>query len=140
VIAPSVIWNPEVPEDIRRAIGQHLDRWLPFVPRWCHEVIIGWESRSDDADLDTTTTYEYRWAKIMVRPSFLNRTQDERSNEVLHEILHVALAPWGEATGAVLDFVREKHPDVYEWAKEQRRMGMETTISDLAESIDRAMG
>lgn len=132
-----VRWNPEVPDDVRRAFEPHLLRWFAFVPRWCHEVLIGWTSDDGDYDIQTETHYEYRWFKMTIRPSFLNRSQVERSNEVLHELLHAALIPHLAPSGDLLDFVKEKYPEVFPWAKEMRRAGMEATICDLTDSIMR---
>lgn len=133
--------DPHVPRELQEAVLPHVQRWGPmYLPFWVHDLILGWQKEHDGSDVTTTTVLEYRWARIALRPSFLSCTWAERSEEVLHEILHVSLAPVLHPYADLVDFVQEKYPDVARWAKQKRLEGMEAVIVDLSHSIFKTFG
>lgn len=131
-----VVWKEDVPAEIKAALQPHLDRWLGHAPTWCHEVIVHWAGEaSDGADLRCEPVQEYRWARVTVYGSFLSRSLRDRSESVLHEMLHIALAPSDLVVHSLLDVLKEKVPELHAWANEQFRLAKESAVCDLTRAI-----
>ncbi len=134
-------WLPDVPSDIRTAIEFHLVRWLPVLPTWCHRIIVNWDFElAAEGDLQTVVHYEYRCVHFTIGPGFLNREVAGRSTAVLHEYMHVMLAPMCNAHRDLLVLLQEKVPDLYTLANEQYRHAMESVVVDLGRTISGSQG
>ena len=123
-------YTKEVPDEVRAIFSPLLTRWGFLVPTWCHSIDIHWDDQDDSGALRVGTHYEYREADIYVLANFLT-TPENREQQVVHELMHLSLAPLTKVAESLRDALVKKAPDVEEWANEQFRQGEEATVCDL---------
>lgn len=117
-------------DEVRSAIEPHLARWAFLIPGWCHELTVKWDDNDTSAALCIEVYYEYRNADLVVLPNFLSHAE-YRETQVVHELMHLAVAPLTKAAESTRDALVEQVPDVEEWAAESLRQGEEATVCDL---------
>lgn len=117
--------------EVRDAVEPHLTKWAFLIPGWCHEINVIWNDGDGDGALSINVYYEYRNADLAVLANFLTKPE-YREGHVVHELLHLSLAPLTQTAQALRDALAEKVPDVEPWATEQIRQGEEATTCDLA--------
>lgn len=123
---------PSVETEVRSAIEPLLVKWAFLIPAWCHELAIRWDDEDTDGALRIEVHHEYRDADLFVLPNFLT-TPENRERQVVHELLHLSLAPLTQVAEAMRDALVKKAPGVEEWANEMLRQGEEATTCDLTE-------
>lgn len=116
--------------EVRSVIEPHLAKWAFLIPGWCHEVTIIWDDDDDDGALRINVFYEYRTADIAVLANFMTKPE-YREGHVVHELLHLSLAPLTQTAQALRDALTKKIPDVEDWATEMIRQGEEASTCDL---------
>jgi hypothetical protein len=131
---PRIRFRADLPEEARAAIEPYLAKWAVLIPGWCHGVDIHWDDEDTEGGLRVSTHYEYREADIYVLPNFLSNTE-HRERHVVHELVHLSLAPLTKVAQAMRDALVRKSPVLEEWANEQLRHGEEATTCDLTEMV-----
>lgn len=90
-----VVQGAGCPDEVFRAVLPHVKRWVWLAPSWCHELHVFHDN--DDGEpgdsLSMCAQYGYRFAQLNVRSEWLGNDDATRGTEVLHEILHIVLAP-----------------------------------------------
>jgi hypothetical protein len=125
-------FSPNVASEVRAAIEPHLVKWAFLIPAWCHELTVKWDDDDTSSALCVKVFYEYRSADLIVLPNFLT-SPAARERDVVHELLHLSLAPLTIVCEAMRDALVKQAPDVEEWANEMLRHGEEATTCDLTE-------
>lgn len=124
-----------MPSEVRAALGGLLGKWAGLVPTWCHELNVRWNDRdADEGALSVTVYHEYRNADLDVHANFLTNAE-HREEQLVHELMHLSLAPLTAVAEAMRDALVQQAPDVEAWANEMLRQGEEATTCDLAELV-----
>ena len=120
---------PDVPAEIRLALGPLMHRWAYLLPGWCHWVRIYYEP-SDDGSIKNTAEPEYRGVRLTVCADWLHGTAERRNELIVHEFLHVPLAPMVHLAKELIHSLvaDEKTRDVL---NEQWRLAFEGAVCDL---------
>lgn len=135
VSAPRIVYRADVPVEVREAIAPYLTRWASLVPRWCHDLTVVWNDRDTESGaLSVAVYYEYRNADIEILANFLTNP-DDRERQVVHELMHLQLAPLVSTSEALRDAVVKQVPEMKSWANEQLRQSEEATTCDLTELV-----
>lgn len=136
----------EWPEEARAAVEPSLDGLEWLVPAWCSTVMIRWAAFPEDeaqqfSSASCVMAYEYRWAKIIIRPCFLSDPPSDRRNNLIHELLHVFIGPLMEYSEQMAArFLKDDAPKFYEATMEELRMRNESATQDLSLAILGALG
>ena len=104
-----ILYDSKMPAEILPTVQRHVERftwvlppWLQFVSvRWCGEA----QENPDHNIADCGVSYQYRSARINIYPSWLEETEYDRADTVLHELLHIPLA-------VLADYARERIKEV----------------------------
>lgn len=131
----------EWPAEARSAVEPSLAGLEWLVPGWCETVWIAWASvPRDNTEAESSATtgieYPYRWAKITVRPGFLDDTARDRRSALIHELLHVFIGPLAEYAEQMADrLIKDDAPKFHETVREELRVRHESAVQDLAHAI-----
>jgi hypothetical protein len=86
----------ETPTLILPELQRFLNELNHLVPDWCSHVWVAWcAGDTDNASTvaDITAHYDYRWARINVYASWLDQTEDFKREALVHELMHLFVAP-----------------------------------------------
>lgn len=128
---PPITFRTDVPREVREAVLPHLDRWCHVVPTWCHEIVVGWDGTSEGSAARMRAYMDYRWAELTICAPWLRETPSQRETALVHELVHVLLEPLQNFAADAVALIKEKCPDVHNWAEEQRRHAMESVVQDF---------
>lgn len=96
-IGKIVIDDKTVPPEVQPTLAEVLRRYEWCIPAWCTVVTVRWcpvsQEDPDHRIAETSIAYEYREAYICVFSSWLEWDDVDRRRHLLHELLHIALAP-----------------------------------------------
>jgi hypothetical protein len=128
-----VNWSVDLPLELRDAITTYVDRYLDFLPNWCHTLEIQLETDPKaDVDVSMAADYQYRSTKMCLKPDFLTRTLEDRELTVVHEFAHVLGAPLVTYVDAVVAMTEKKDPDTADMLKALQEAGEEAATEDIA--------
>jgi hypothetical protein len=125
------------PPEVRRSLAPLLRSYLWLVPGWCRQLGVGFQADGDGADASTSCDPEYRQAWIRFHSGWLDANPTQRRLEVIHEVLHIALAPMsGEQREAVDRLFDDGDAPKYKATlQEQWRKAFEGTVQDIAFAV-----
>lgn len=94
-------FDAAVPKDLRAIILPLLRRFAPkYLPTWCAELRVGFDIDDIEASAETSSRYEYRWARLSLKAEWFSYRDYRRDQTIIHELLHVRF-------GVLDDFVTE---------------------------------
>jgi len=129
-------YDEKIPVEVLESLAPLVDKWLWLVPTWCHELHVHYEGvigEEPDAYASNSTVPEYRGARIRVAGSWLERDDRNREEAVVHELLHIPIAPM---RCVLLDSVAcTDNVPFKELVEENWRIAMEGAVCDLAHSL-----
>lgn len=131
---PRVVWDPRLPPETRAAFEVHFLPGMRFLPSWVTDVRIEFDEDDTTSRLYVAAKYEYRRGTIFVCAPFLQANGEMRRRSVLHEIVHFGLDPVDTVILALIEVLGDK-PELQAWAREQRRVALESSTCDLTESL-----
>lgn len=129
-------FDKTVPREVRDALKPILKRWRHLIPSWCHSLEIHWSDDSDDGVVARTLTQlEYRNALIQICPIWLRYPDDQREKYVVHELLHVVLAPAQDFAANLIKNVVPEDDKTREWIENEERRAFEMCVCDLQTAL-----
>jgi hypothetical protein len=81
-----------------------------------------------------------REAEIHLYNKIFEKTPAEQALVVLHECVHIEIAPMTAFLEGVIDLFREDNPKLYESLTTQHTAAMEAVVEDLTRTIGKIMG
>lgn len=133
----SVRYGAEVPKDIRALIRPIVAEWKWLIPAWCRLIAIRYGAPPEDVPQAVATCevdFEYRQARITICPLFREQTEDEQRRTVVHEILHVAVAPLSRAAHSLVRTLADD--ELLEKFRDEISSAEEGVVSDLMYALD----
>jgi hypothetical protein len=93
----NIQWGP-MPPEVRAAVRPLLLAHLWLVPAWCRELLVTWKDRHHHDTGGTITASsgsdpQYRYARLALHAPWLDSSRSQRRREIIHELLHIPLAP-----------------------------------------------
>ena len=131
-----IIYNNDVPAELRDAVQPHLDKWAWLIPTWCHRVRVGNTlDGSEGMTADNQTQPEYRAAYIRFSPLWLELDDGRREETAIHELLHIPIEPMRQV---LTDLLRTStNEPLVDLVAEQWRLAFEGTVQDLTYAIQK---
>ena len=127
-------WDVAFPAEVKAAVEPMLKKYLHLVPRWCHTIHIDYKAEAEDGTAaENATDPEYRKATITFCAAWLDETPQARRRAVLHELLHIVLAPMARFTECVLDGTSIE--GTKKILDEQWRISYEGAVEDLTTAL-----
>lgn len=81
------------PPEVRTAVRPLLLEYLWLVPEWVQVLGIYFAQTDEFAEgASCDANPAYQWAALTIRPRWLESNQDERRQDVVHEILHIPVS------------------------------------------------
>jgi hypothetical protein len=127
-----------MPTEVRAALAPLLRSYLWIAPGWLRQLGVSYYRGGDgEGDASTNCDPEYRQAWIRLHAGWLDANPTQRRLEVIHELLHLPLAPVVEEHREAVDRLFEDGdaPKFKETLQEQWRKAFEGTVQDLAFAI-----
>lgn len=138
--AARIEWNADVPDLVRKAVEPLLGRYLGLIPPWCVvRVVRGIPEEGDGTPAEIHVSQEYRAARLVIYPAFLECDPEYRETCIVHELLHIPTMAMKTAfhdLKAALNLEVE-HPALSRWADEIMRQANEAATTDLTEALRR---
>lgn len=100
----AIQWDPEMPAEVRAAVGPVLESRWAILPPWLREVRVEF-SDLGEASAQANVSYPYRWFRLEIGAAWLVGDPATRQRELAHELCHVILAPIQEFVEDLLDHV-----------------------------------
>lgn len=92
-----------VPDEIKQTAEPHIKQWLHLIPRWVNNLYVRYDTEQQgDTICWISIKYDYRLATIFLCPRFLSRSNEQRAEDIRHEIVHLILAAMSDWAGDVL--------------------------------------
>jgi len=130
-----VEWGLELPREVRAVVEPYVVRYLDILPPWCHTLFVG-EEKDPKEKAETYASikadYRYRRARMAITPTFLEGTDEEREQTVVHEFVHVLNAPMVDFQDQLIELVKENEPDLSKLLETLQEAGMEAATEDMA--------
>ncbi|HSW29284.1 MAG TPA: hypothetical protein VLH75_07280 [Longimicrobiales bacterium] len=132
----TILWG-YCPHEVRAALRPILLDYLWLVPSWCQTLYVRWNERPEDGDQSAGSDAqpEYRQAQLTICPGWLSAVHQSRISAVVHELLHLPLAPMViehvGLTKRLLDDAERFHA----YSEEQWRRVFEGAVQDLAAAV-----
>ncbi len=139
----TIRWDDGFPAEARRAVLPVVQQYLWLVPGWCRVLALVWRDwheddvAGDSAAASTSTEVEYRHATLFVHAPWLSATPTERRANLIHELLHIPMAPMVDEQRATIRalFADGEAPKFQAHIEEQWRQRFEGSVQDLAFAI-----
>ena len=129
-----LVFDRDMPQELQDAVRPYVERWLWVAPTWCHTVFVG-----NIIDVprgqcgENTTLVQYREARVSVAPGWLEQPPKRREAMILHELLHIPLAPAGEL---LIHASESTSNDAWrELLENQWRKAIEGAVQDLTHAL-----
>lgn len=130
-----VEFDEDVPQEIKKAALPIVERWAWLIPQWCLWLRVGNTTilPENGGYAMNTTREEYRFARIMLTPAWLEENDRDREFGIVHEILHIPIAPMHELMGTAME--KSDNEPYKALVEEQWRKAMEGAVQDLAYAL-----
>lgn len=129
-----------LPDGMRRTVQPHLRPLLVRLPEWCRGLYICFDGEPDEPQGDgrqaiarMVVEVEYRRAKLVLGPPWLDQTEEERVVTLRHEMMHVVVQPMVDVFHRAIAHLEEKDPRLHALLVETHRHAWEGVVCDLAE-------
>lgn len=126
--------------DLRRAIEPLIKKHAHLVPSWCHVLHCNFstEGAEEGVVASITPMTEYRKAYLYVHAGFLTDDAEEREHSIVHELLHLQVAPLESLVSQLIKSTITPDSTLAEWSWEERRRATESVVEDLRLAFERA--
>ncbi|MBW6457419.1 MAG: hypothetical protein K0A98_16175 [Trueperaceae bacterium] len=136
-----ILWG-YCPTEVRAALRPILVDYLWLVPPWCQSLYVRWEGKPEDPDSNASSSAqpEYRQAQLSVHPGWLAEIHATRVHNVIHELVHVPVAPMVVEHEDLAERLLDDAPRFRGYAQEQWRRSFECAVQDIATAIGQLPG
>jgi len=130
-----ILFDDDVPREIKGAALPIVERWAWLVPQWCLWLHVGNTTvlPENGGYALSTTREEYRFARITLTPGWLEEAEREREFGIVHELLHIPIAPMHQLMGTAME--KSENEPYKALVEEQWRKAMEGAVQDLAHAL-----
>jgi hypothetical protein len=128
-IMPSVLVTFDVPDEVRESVEAHVMSNLDVLPNWIVQLHVIFDKEISIAEIRPLS--EYRRALLSFGPGWLEATVSYRRRTIVHEFMHVQLAPLHRYAARVIDIAGKGNDALDLELREQLRIALEQTTSDL---------
>lgn len=136
-----VTWM-DVPWEIREPVTEALRRWGFLIPAAIETLGVEyWQGQTDNdgkavnASAAMNAQSEYRQAFLSIYGGWLMDSEDERQRSILHEILHIPIAPMADGHKDAIERLLHDAPVFQGYAIEQWRVATEGAVQDLRNAL-----
>lgn len=132
----TILWG-YCPQEIRAALRPVLSDYLWLVPSWCQTLYVRWDDRPEEADTTASASAqpEYRQAQLTICPGWLGAVHASRRTALVHELLHLPLAPMVIEHSDLATRLLDDAPAFRGYSQEQWRRAFEGSVQDLAAAV-----
>ena len=121
-------WTPE----LLPPLYELLERYESYLPGWCQIAFVRLDNElGEDATAACQLNFEYRHMIVMIPPKFFERSQPDRAESLVHELVH---ANQSHPFNIALDLLHEAIGDnelAFTVAKKHLMESLEGTVCDL---------
>lgn len=142
---PLIRYQEGIPSEVLPTIQRLVEPWRWLIPPWCQEVKVVWEQEAAEGDAAGASAcayvnYEYRWARISFYPRFLTDPPHLQTENVAHELLHIAVEPLARYALETVDtLLKEESPKFHATLRKELTERTEAVVTDLAYLINSRM-
>lgn len=132
----TILWG-YCPQEIRGALRPILADYLWLVPSWCQTLYVRWDDSPEDraASASSSAQPEYRQAQLTICPGWIGGVHAVRVSELVHELLHLPLAPMVVEHHDLAKRLLDDAPQFRGYTEEQWRRVFEGAVQDMAAAI-----
>ncbi len=137
------IYSEHIPKEILPVIQGLLEKYSYLVPGWAQEIRIYWQSsspaREDILSGQTLGSTAYRWAQLTICPGFLEESDADREDTIVHELVHVLLWPLSSIYDQMLQYLDDQPDRVKDFIMAQLTERVEGATVDTTTAILKAV-
>jgi hypothetical protein len=127
-------FSADTPPEYSSAVLSIIEHFRWIIPTWCHALSVEYKWSDADGDgrtrADCLAEPQYRQARIRFYASFLEMSDADRKNVIVHELLHIVTAPLARATEDAL-WAATMSDDARKLATKMRNEAEECVVEDL---------
>lgn len=100
-------FNPSVPSSLKKEVSKLVKPWVGLVDDKLDDLQVEFnigDSDGKDAVAAILTQREYKFATLHIFPRFLTIPQEDKENTIVHELMHVLVAPMRDASFKLLEY------------------------------------
>lgn len=138
-----VVWT-ETPSEVRNPLETLLEEWGFLIPPWVQSLGVRYFAtrlENGEANFHATAAMdaepEYRQARLLIYGEWLVQSAADRERDIVHEMLHLALAPMVLEHQDVIERLFEdgSAPKFQAYMEEQWRQVYEGAVQDLRNAL-----
>lgn len=121
--------------DQKKQVEQVLSPFIPLFPYWVNDLnVMNVVNPSEDADiLGILTLPHYRKASLYIYPSYYSLTEEQRRQDMLHEISHAFFGPITQwFSERICTYFNEIDPTLTEFMRQEFIERLEGCTQDLS--------
>lgn len=126
----------QIPAEAAKALEAYFPLIDALAPQWCSRVWVMWSSEceTESCKACTVTRYEYRYGSVTLHGKWLDDDEVTRREAIIHEVMHLYVAPLSGFTRYVIHSFTENESDkrLRDVSVEQCREYQESVVQDLA--------
>jgi hypothetical protein len=119
------------PDHLFEEVRAGMREWFWLIPAWVDHLLVVYQDNDDNMTLSVVVTEEYRSGHVIVGPGWVRVPPAERSQYVMHEILHCSTNHLFTVFTALLEACEAEGTPLAKWAEEEARKAIERTTTDL---------
>jgi hypothetical protein len=127
-----VSWN--VPKEFQPTIQPLVGYMIKLCPGWVRQITVYFVTNQDQGEHCRATMdadYKYRRVVLKIYPPFLDDNAEEQKRTIVHEALHILLAPLQNFVVDTFEAVLKDNPKVLELVKVNWHSANEAVTEDL---------
>lgn len=130
--ALTVIYE-NVPKEIQAWMETEMPSALALCPSWVEDLTVRYDGELHDAEMASLSSYKNRWAVLIVTGLTLSQSDEDRTNTLRHEMIHILLAPFTDCVKMCVPAAGDCSSLLEKWFKDAE----EAVVEDLARATGR---
>jgi hypothetical protein len=132
-----LIWR-EMPKEVRRIVEPLVKKHLHLLPPWCIQLSIKYGETKDD--IERAVAYievepQYLQARLTICRLYLEQDDYNRESTIVHELLHVAIAPIQSFMEHLMKIYVAEESEVATWRDNFNTEVIEGVVQSLMHSL-----
>lgn len=130
-------YKKDIELEIRDAIDVALTPWLWLVPGWVQRISVLFKDGRQKHSAQVKIDYDYRTVKLTVYSAWMNQSEADRQENLVHELVHIPLALINDFAVDKIDLLcpHDKNEAFNASLQEDLRERHEAATQDLAKAI-----
>lgn len=136
----TVSYAEDFPHELLEGVRHHVEGNLDILPSWLVLLHVTYDADlPENITAQMQTRVDYRRAYLQIGGRWPGEEEKYRRQVIIHEFLHIQVAPLHLVLSKALDFIEPKSKEVHDLMNDDRQIAHEQTVVDLTELVERLL-